>query len=340
MGFELESPKKIYGVSNLEYIVSGLAYNERLNHYLLINCISMIAFDFKKELLLQVLDIGEKFNLAGKNISIVTYKPSPTIYDKNFDLDCKKELKFEEGMKKIKNDKNYNDWLDISSKLLYDSSKSHFYNPQIITNIGQYEFNMNESGSFLSLGENNIEKFIAKKNETDNFIRNYGGFSIDISSFDKKDLASFLDTKKKSNKLSFIKNYKIHSYLYPSIDKFIFGLTQKKGYLEDSVINEYLEKTLVLGHQFSSSEIFNETRVKDVLEIVKSIKPSRINGKVSLSESKQTEIIINFEKERMIDSVLNRVVKITESVAKRFSLNAKVDLEFKPKDIDDILSKD
>jgi len=326
MGFELQSPCSMIGASGLEYLVSGLAYNQKLNHYLLINYMSDFHMMDKKDLLLQVLDIGDYYTNQRKNLSVVTYCPAPVINKNDLVLPVGLSINnfTDEAIAILKQDKCYKDWLDLRAKMIYRNTKTDTeYSPKFVTNVGEFMFSSTMQVHSGQIG------VLPERESLKNFLVNYGGFGIDMNIFDFKDVYAFLATRKKTDKHEFIKKYKMEEYIHPPIDKFLAGLSISKVATTKNEVNQYLENTLELGHRFAAPSILTNDDITTIIEKVKDLKPDSMSGEITLKDGQAHEVKINFEKESMVKSVLTRVIKLTDVIVKRFSLQAKINLNTK-----------
>ncbi len=324
LGFTLiECPVTLTGSSGLKYTLSALAFNDKLNHYLLVIpvCSSLLSAELElKDILLPLLDVGDSFKTDNKNLSFLIYNPIFYLKktDKEYDFD--KHNSFDKLSHELTQLPEYAECKELLSLFLKEELHASFfdirdfYRPQFIL-----------KNAIISLTENggmamSMSPFYFSEQLTvfKRFIYNWGGLIIDVNHISRQDIKDFIQGK--CNRKTFIKNNMLDKYFFPPVDEFLLAYKLKYNINKKEELEEAINVAQLLGHKISKPSTIHSSQEEIINDLFKPSILKKITAQFQIKNIGQIESgQITIEQDYTLKVVINKINKFINMI-KRLNL--------------------
>ena len=311
IGFEVLPNKKVKGASDLTHFVGGMAFNQETKHVVLLNTPCWIMGEsVRKDLLLQILDIGSAVKNTGHSFSAVTYLPWIEVNPEDLGLQEASAKVLEDRMGEILRFTEYQRKLgglaDVPVYLL-----------------GNDDVVMKSTNSWHRTGMS-PEDFRKETQSIQKFTSTFGGFSWRLNQLNPDEAA--LIAKGSSEDQDRIKGITtrlgIYAFFRPPIDELCIGLVGAGNLQGGEEAKGFLEKAERMGHRLAPPVIVDSTtqlNPKTVLE--KLMQSEQVTKDVTfrLTEDGKQYFECNI-KATPRESLVDKILRVAETALKQFEI--------------------
>ncbi len=309
------------GSSGLRYKFSAIAFNEELNHYLLVMPVysSFLSAESElKDILLPLLDIGAGFKADNKNLSFLIYNPIFYLKktDKNYDFE--EHSNFNKLCNELMQLPEYVECKELLNLFLKEEAHSlikDFYRPFFILNNAIFSIT-NDGAMAMSISPYYFSEQLRIFKQ---FIYNWGGLIIDVNHIPKQSIKNFIQNQ--CDKKTFIKDNLIDRYFFPPVDEFLLAYKIKYNISKKKELEQAIDVAQLLGHKISQPSTIMSSQEEIINDL---LKPSLFKKIVAQFQIQNVGHIkngqINIEWDCTLRALINKVHKFMDMIKKIKSL--------------------